>query len=554
MNTEFFDCEMDQPDMMESMKRIYSVADREELIDTEIHNHDSRCGEIRFIDAASPSRVERIGFSDDDSLFGGARKSTKKQGGAKRKTVKRRASETKPLFRSLVDVPDDDIQHFISRFKLGYIAASPKSNAIFIIPDATAMKLLELDLKEKVKAPDTPEGVEQIKNGDLLYKRYIMDIYGGGENEGFEYRIPLDYPDHTDDVIRRRQTREGNPLFIKLTSKGISVSQSSDMSNAVSCKYRMKVGNESKFAAFVFEGNLSFDGVKNSQKKITHLRKLKQLLINNRNDSEKAAYNFVGLMASTHGVEAVKPYYSADLLHTSLALVHAFGESTEIDDSPLDEEVIEEKNDELLKSYTLSHPISNYSQLCQRMSLFNTQCMDRSMSAKQHLSSVAEQYSKVYSKLGLSYKNSDITTDVGYGIYNQTGDLNLAIDAMLATDELMKGGEINPLMYHAIIDSIDEFSFAGANAHQYLPMTCGLSKRKSKHSTAKKTGGVKKTVKSKASKAGKASKAKHMTGGDMSVDEEIEINDNDLEFEGGDESIDEVENGDGDDFDIGDYL
>ena len=533
--------------MTESMQRIYANNEDDKLVDTEIHNHESRCGEIKYIDGTSVSRVERVGFDVDESLFGGARKKNKRVTVKKMKKPmkRRRESEVKPLFRSLVDVPDSDIQEFISKFKLGYIAASPKSNAIFIIPNSTAMKVLELDLKEKVKAPDTPEGVEEIKNGDLLYKRYILDVYGGNENEGYEYRIPIDYPDQIDEIIRRRQSRAGIPLFIKLSSKGISVSENSDMSNPVECKFRMKIGNDAKYAAYVFEGNLSFDTVEKA-KKINNLNKFKQLLRTNFNDYESAAYKFIGTMAKNHGISEIQPFYSANLVHTSLGLIHKFGAKEEFEDFNMDEDEVDEINEELVKNYKLSKPIYNYSQLCERMSLFNTQCFERNMSSNQHISNLSDQYSKVYSKLGLAYNEGDLATDVGYGIYNQTHDLDLAMEAMAETDSLMKGGEVNPLMYHAIIDAIDEFSFTGANAHQYMPITYGLRNRKSKSKVSNKKGGVKTEKKLKKTKT----KTKR-----MGEDEEIEINDNDLEFEGGDmdEEMDE-KNGDGDDFDLDSYI
>ena len=495
--------------MADSIRRIYS--DRvDEQFDIEIHSHESRCGDIKWIDIVTNEQPT-------PSLFGGVIKSkTKKTTKTTKKTTKR-VTDEKPIYRSLIDVPDKDIQDFIHKFKLGYIAVTPKSNAIFIIPNSTAMKVLEADLAEKVKSPDSPEGIEAIKNGDLLYKQYIMDVYGSGDNEGFEYRIPSSFPDEIDNVIRRRQNRAGTAFYVKLAKNSIEIAEDADMTKPVTCKFRMRVGRDSNSCAYIFEGNLTFDSSKKQVKKTTNKSKFAKLITLNHNDTQLAAHHFIGFMAKKYGVDKCQPFYSADLVHTAMSLINNFDDN-ESNDIYIDDEELEAISDELARNYKpINRPFKSYSKICAVMSAFNESCMSNDLSQNEYIDKLNSQYKALSKKIGSEYNSSDLVADVGYGVFQQTNDLSVAVDAMTSMNELLGGGDINPLMYYAIVEAINEFAFTGVNSRQYLPTTFGLRKRT--------------TVKKPKVKSPKSKKTKH------DIDDTT-----DLEFP------------DGDDFDIESYL
>lgn len=460
---------------MNSEDRIYNTQLEGGDLDVEIHDHETKCGAINYLDdVAYEPPVEE--------MFGGARK--RKTVKAKTtKTVKKRkeSEENKPMYRTLSDVPDADVQLFIQTFKLGYIAASPKPNAIFVIPDKTAMKKLMEDLKAKVDDPISPAGAEQIKNGDLEYKKYIMDIYDGDNNGGYVYRIPPEYPSSFDDQIRRRMSRAGVGFFVKLTEKGMQVSEAAEMTNTVDCKFVMRVGRDPHSCAYVFSGNLTFPTGKKHSAKTTSRQKLRKLINSNVNDIQFGAYKFVAGIVKKHGVDACKRFYGPDYVRSAFAMVNHFGDE-EYADNSIDDEEIEEIHEQLYSAYTPIRQLrTGYTELRKSLS-------DRAERAGhgEYLSAIGKDYHDIYANLNEKFDQNELITDAGYGVYNMTEDVDLAFSAM----DAMKGGDINPLMYSVIVDALNEYSLTGINAKQYMPMSFGLSHRKKGKKEAKK---VKKT-------------------------------------------------------------
>lgn len=450
----------------ESLAQIYDFKNNDERF--LIKNHESLDVKVRYLDDVH----------EESSIMQG--------GAAKKKTTARPKKEEESkeitLYPAFTDVPNKDIKDFISTCHLEYIASAPKSNSIFIIPDAEAMKAIKADIKAQLGGDPTDEtAVKNLKSKMLLYKHFILDTFGKAEhNASFEYRIPYTYPDkYNEDVIYRRCSRfEGEAFYVKLEKNKCSISLNSDMSNSVSCKFLTRVGNYPNYVSFAFQGNilaLLKKDAKSAVAKKTKARKAFHTLLNNY-DNERAAYEFVGSVISSLGADKCLPYYSANMLQTAFSLVSAFGDETI--NCACD---VSNAHRAMLKMYKPIQRRGLSKTNISKLAAFGENCLDKledysfGKSSSVKSSTYFRQIKNGYKQIANDIKNdniveNEIAGDVAYGIYDETNNAQLAFNSIDNVKGVFAGREMTDSMLVSAIEYLENSTFKGLIAQQYFPM------------------------------------------------------------------------------------
>lgn len=426
---------------MDGLSQIYDVrkGNDERFL---IKNASPRCGKVFYLDDDSTEEKPTVQPAtldiDEFRISGGA--------ATKRKT--KRAAE-RVLYPSMNDINDEEIQEFLKVCHLDYLTANHKSNSVFIVPTADAMKKIKADIKKQLGStkPDSPEGVAMIKSMNLIYKAFILDTFGKTEkNANFDYRLPAEYPEKFNaDVIYRRTSRYNDTAFyIKLDKKGAKVSANSDMSNSVSVSYIDSVGRMPSYVSFVFKGDILplLESKSMAKARTARKRKTKKLfadLLQENEDYEEAAVKFTAAMIKKYGVEKCKPYYSANLLQSSFAMISAFGAEPEIEECPN----CGDMHAAMLKAY---RPIS-YSSLSAnniaKISSFGERFLDNMesyMTTRDYTKSAQFNSNRYFSQLKNGYSQiskgspefvaNEIAADIAYSIYDETNNGELAIASL----------------------------------------------------------------------------------------------------------------------------
>lgn len=451
-------------DTTESLTQIYDFRNNNDRF--LIKNHEPLNVNIKYLDevAAEPPAV---------SISGGARR--------KPAVKKSEAAEEEPLFPSLAAAARKykQIEEFINTCHIYEAAARARSNSIFIIPNADAIKAIKADIKKALGnvKPDSEEGIKLIQTSKLLYKQFILDRYGSEENNaGYEYRLPLTYPaEFKSDVIYRRTTAYGDVYFVKLEKSSCKISKSADMSGAITCKLINKLGP--KPIAFAFEGNMLDikEPVLNggAAKKGKAKKVLKRML--NSMDSERAAYEFVGNAISSLGVEKCLPYYSSSMLQSAFALAAAFG------DEMISSSNASAAHAAMLKSYKPKQRRSlnktNIDKLLSYGATFMEKYEDCSFGKHSELapSTYFKQLKSAYKQIASDIKSNDIiknqiAADIAYGIYDETNNSELAFDMIENTKAALAGDRMSSMMLSSAIEYLNGAAFKGLSSQQFYPM------------------------------------------------------------------------------------
>lgn len=455
-----------------------------------IQGFQSRVGQVRYLD--EPSYVQPKVTQDNDlnfSLFGGAAK--------KPKTVK---ADEKPIYPSLNDIPDKDVKEFLSACHIDYITSNHKSNSIFIVPDKKFMDAIKEDIKKSLGniKPDTPEAILHIKSAKLIYKACILDVHGDNDNGGFQYRIPQTYPDEFDDsVVYRRTSRYDNHVFyIQLTKKGCKISNESDMSGAITLEFVDRIGRLPNYVSYVMKGNIlpllsekASAKKKTSGKKKSIKRRFQELMKANEYDKEAGAYKFVGEMIESFGVDKCKPYYGANFLQSALSMITAFGEKAPCDCGCGD---IDGAHMSMMKSWKPKVRALLTSQNIAKITDYSAKYVDsmvgfladndyakaKSYTSDRYFKQIKNAYKQVASDIKSDNElNNTIAGDVGYGIYENTGNLELALEMMNSTKQCLANGKnMSSQQLNAAANLLSDFVFHSFNSQSFYPIVNTSSK------------------------------------------------------------------------------
>ena len=461
------------------------------------------CGKIRYLDEPSTkvSGGDKQVNNQDDldfDLMGGARKKSQTKKPIRSTVKKSVASEETPIFPSLNDIHDKDIQEFIQETHIQYITANMKSNSVYVIPNSEAMKEIKSDIKkslEKIKA-NTPEAILKIKSDPkLIYRAFIMDIFGSlAENGGYEYRIPTTYPDefNSDTIIRRTSRLEDKCFFIQLNKKGCKISNNSDMKNSVNLEFVDLVGRKPTFVSFVFKGNLlpllkpkeDLKGGKQKNKsKKTVMKRFMELAYSNPYDIDSGMYQFVGEMIDNFGVDACQKSYSADFLQSAFSLVNSIGKTKYLTNYGHDVYAQHMKMNKKYKPKTRNGCNNqNKNKVCDfskkflntmNSYLFDTRAVEKSRScnASKYLNQVFTCYKQLAKDLNDEEIKNTIAEDIAYGIYKNTNNMELAMNSMQNVLDTFHGkNAINKVHLEGILNASDQSVFHKFNAQEFYPM------------------------------------------------------------------------------------
>lgn len=501
---------------------VYQLSGNASEIDVEIHDFQSRCGSINYLDAeaASPEPAKVQGGNDDFNLFANMNGGWLE--GGKKKVRKEKKEEE--LYDSLASLPDADVKAFIETFELYSIASSPKPNSIFIIPDKKTLQALEKDMIAalgKVK-PDTPEGIRLIKTLPLSYKSYVLDVYGASEkNEGFEYRVPTEYPDGKFKTsILRRTARNGNVYFVELEKSGMKISCTSDMKNSTSVKLFKLVGRRPNYISYVLKGVMpekkeTKEEKTTPKKKTTAKLNFISLMKKYSQDHDFAAYRFVANCIKKFGEDKCAKYYSGNMLRNALGLLNAYADE-QLENVPDFDNVHEMMNS---KYETRSYNGLNATNMA-KVNEFNAKFQEgmrgymhgqqnsSSYNLKKYVNALTSCYAQIGKKNAID-AGEDLAGDIGYGtfegIYEDTKDVDMATSMALKSMSLIKSpGEASQLTLNHLLSTIEDYAFTGYKAQGYFPMLYNLKK------------------KSKKSKKSNKAKPRKMTGGDVEGEITIE--------------------------------
>lgn len=459
--------------------------------DFKIKSSSVQIGNVKYLDEYAVEEPikggyirENINFNNNIiQMFGGSKKV--------------RAAKDEILYQSLADVPDADVKKFIDTCKLSYVVSTMKPNSIYIIPDKNAFKEIEDNISKNLGSVkrDSPEGVMKIKTMPLLYKSFIIDVYGDDKtNEGFEYRIDNEYPAKINDKIIRRTSRNNDVYYIQVDKTGINISlDKNDIHSGTHCDFVMGIGKLPNYISFVFKGSIPMEKKKNAvsfdmkkKRGINNKRRLQNLLNDNVHDKEYGAYKFVADMIKSHGVDECLPCYSANMINTAFSMINKFG-GDELCGDVCDDNEIEDYHMQVLTKYT---PVQNNkinSTNLKIMHDFNEKYLDaNNTSIGNYLSQVKRYYSKMANAENV---DDDIAVDIASGVYNNSNSVELACDVMSEVksnlnNSIMRGGGVqdsNKLMLNTVLHAMDDNVLGNLSAKQYYPMIYNKKKRTRKN-------------------------------------------------------------------------
>lgn len=458
------------------------------------------CGNVRYLDDEIANKsIKNTKFNLDNEtdldfdLMGGAKKS-------KTKKIRSRnaVDDETPIYPSLNDIPDKEIQEFIQETHIQYITANMKSNSVYVVPDKEAMKEIKKDIKNSLGSikEDSPEAILKIKSDtNLIYRAFIMDIFGSlPENGGFEYRLPTTYPDEfkPETIIRRTSRLEDKCFFIQLTKKGCKISCNSDMKNAISLDFVNIVGRKPTFISFVFKGNLIpliknekelKGGKQNKKSKKTVIKRFMELVHSNPYDIDSGMYQFVGEMIENFGLEECRKHYSADFLQTAFSLINNIGKSKVLTNYGNDvynqhmkmNKKYKPKNRNGCNKQNKNKLITYSKKFLENMNayLIDSRFIEKSKTcdSKKYLNSLLNCYKAISPDLSDDEVKNTIGEDIAYGIYENTNNMDLAINTMQnVIDSLNNKNNVNKFYLEGILNSSEKFLFHKFSAQEFYPM------------------------------------------------------------------------------------
>lgn len=257
-------------------------------------------------------------------------------GGGKRKHY----NSNELVIESPMYVNNPELQDFIKSFYLYYLFSHLKSNTLIIVPSQTELNELKQELDTKLKGgnikPNTIEASKFTNKESLGFKHYIFDVYGGGNNDKFDYKIDSNFPESATGSILRRTNRLGEVYYFKFEGpKDILVSCDSKLSKPSKLSFVAKCSND----CFILKGAFpkcstskgsSVYTVSGGKLDKNGLQDAFVRYCNKYEDVDTAAYKFIGALGLSAMMNGEDPkniasrlanYYSADFVHSALSMI-----------------------------------------------------------------------------------------------------------------------------------------------------------------------------------------------------------------------------------------
>lgn len=405
------------------------------------------------------------------------------------------ASETSTIFDSPMYISNPELQDFIKSFYLYYLFSHIKRNTIIIIPSSDELTKLKAEFKEKLSAgnitPETMEASKFANKENLGFKHYIFDVYGGSNNEKFDYKVDSNFPASASGTILRRTNRLGEVYFFKFNGpKDISVSCDPKLTNASKLTFVGKCANE----CFVLKGGFPKCNTSKSVYTVsgggkTGLRDAFIRYCNKYNDFDTAAYKFIGALGLS-AIENGEPpkdvanrlaqHYSADFIHSALSMI-ANGSKFALNNTKFKSGDINKMHKYIIDAYSPKQVNIEGGQV--KNAVKNIYAKSKHFKGNERNKYIVTAIGKMYG----NYPKSMFAADIGTAILreNETVDedkVRHALNVMKAIENIYADGtevDGNELVStaNAVYASFARTPFIGVNAKCSVPMLMCDSKK-----------------------------------------------------------------------------
>lgn len=238
------------------------------------------------------------------------------------------------VYPSALYIPDSSVENFSSTFLLKYLFSHAHKNSIFLIPSTKEFQRLKKDFEDKLKAekiPEcTPEASKYAAKTALLFKAYILDVFGENENDGQPYRIDPAQISANDIKIVQRTNRLNQKMQVEVGKNKMLVSFLDRPNEKAECEILGIAAGDVIVAKCVlpkFELNTAHNNIITANlaggntKKVLRNAFLK--LVNRYRDIDRASYEFIAAIgdANRQQLSNLANYYSGDYTHTAFSIL-----------------------------------------------------------------------------------------------------------------------------------------------------------------------------------------------------------------------------------------
>lgn len=292
---------------------------------------------VRYLDEAVNNTINDVDdYPVTEGLGGGA----KRYGGSDKKVPDIVAKDT--IYLHPLMILNNDVQEYARITYNQYRFAQPHPNGIYVIPSKNVMKEIEKEIADGLKSnniePYTTEAYNWIAKKPLLFKHYIVDVYGRDDstNANFPYKVPTTFPKSgSNEVIRRTSRMNGKYYFQFIARDNIKVSATSDMKKATTLsviaicdKGVLVISGELPKATEM--NRIDVVPLSGGDKRAAMRRTFKELVRNNNESIDEGAYAFIGRVAlaeaealgdASQAAKHMAQYYSGDFVHSAFKVL-----------------------------------------------------------------------------------------------------------------------------------------------------------------------------------------------------------------------------------------
>ena len=194
-------------------------------------------------------------------------------------------------------------------------------------------------------------------------------------------------------------------------------------------------------------------------------------------------YQFVGEMIENFGLEECRKHYSADFLQTAFSLLNNIGKSKVLSNYGNDvynqhmkmNKKYKPKNRNGCNKQNKNKLITYSKKFLENMNayLIDSRFIEKSKTcdSKKYLNSLLNCYKAISPDLSDNEVKNTIGEDIAYGIYENTNNMDLAINTMQnVIDSLNNKNNVNKFYLEGILNSSENFLFHKFSAQEFYPM------------------------------------------------------------------------------------
>lgn len=238
------------------------------------------------------------------------------------------------IYPSALYIPDSSIEEFSSVFLLKYLFSHAHKNSIFLIPSKKELQRLKKEFDDKLKAekiPEcTPEASKYAAKTPLLFKAYILDVFGENENDGQPYHVDPNQITSNEVKVVQRTNRLNqkckvetgkNKMYVYFPDKPNEKAECTVLGiasgNVIVAKCDLPNVELGTAHNHIITANMSGGNVKKV------LRQAFLNFVHKYNDVDRASYEFVAAVgaANKNRLKELADYYSGNYVHTAFSII-----------------------------------------------------------------------------------------------------------------------------------------------------------------------------------------------------------------------------------------